>query len=210
MTPGLGHRRIKSGGGCFLLLQQPGIMMYPCQVTQRLTQMSEGKMRTMWIVLDASTPLLILFLSRGRSGTEGCGQSSGASQTDRHALCSVLPQTQGLQRRTGGAAVRRLGWPGLCWKDLTLSLVNMQPHNPYTFPLLHQVLSVSVHVCLCVSSKCFLLPLCVVSHHAYLFTCWSNAVASHSSTVHVYTHSAAHRRQLSFQLAQAYIIAQRR
>lgn len=70
---------------------------------------------------------MCLFSSRRCSGREGFGQSSGAIQTDCHALCSLLPQTQGLQRRDGGAAVRQLGWPGLCWKDFALSLVNTTP-----------------------------------------------------------------------------------
>lgn len=166
----------------------------------------------MFIVPDVSTLLLIMFSclwSRRCSGAEGCGQSSGAIQTGRHALRSLLPQTQRIQRRDGGAAVRRLGWPGLCWKDLALPCLNTYSITPlhlfkyirkYT-PLSNVCLFLFMYVCVSFHClwKCFLLPLPVVSpclalhrleqcsshsiyiYSTYPFTHWPrSSVMSHS------------------------------
>lgn len=113
-----------------------------------------------------------MFVSRRYSVAEGCGPSSGAIQTGRHDLRSLHPQMQRLQWRDGGAAVRRLGWPGLCRKDLALPLLNITASHHCTFFNIHEYTPPS-NVCvfllmyLCVSShcvwKCFLLLLPVVS-----------------------------------------------
>lgn len=108
-----------------------------------------------------------LFLFRRCSRAEGCGQSSGALQTNRHALCSLLPQTQRFQRRDGGAAVRWLGWPGMCWKDLALPRLNIQSHTTAPFIIYLNPHFPTMSVCFCMS-KCFLLPLQVVSPYLAL------------------------------------------
>lgn len=108
----------------------------------------------MFIVRDVPTLVLImfpLFLFRRCSGAEGREQSPGATQTDRHALRGLLPQTQGLQRRAGGAAVRRLGRPGLCREDFAVSLLNVLRHTTEKKTLYS---TVSVFLCTSVSPHC--------------------------------------------------------
>lgn len=150
------------------------------------------KKRIMFIVLDVSTLVLFcshvcLFVSRRCSSAEGCGQSSGAIQTNRHALRSLLPQTQGLQRREGGAAVRQLGWPGLCRKHPALSHLKRTAshHCTFCYTYMHtfqQCLFLYVGVSPHILWKCFLLPPPVAS------PCWINSVATHY-LFYVFNHS---------------------
>lgn len=79
--------------------------------------MSAERVRT-FTVLDVSPLVLImfymcLFSSRGCSGAEGPGQSSGAVQTNPHAVRSLQTQTQRPRGRGGRAAVCQPGWSGL-------------------------------------------------------------------------------------------------
>lgn len=114
------------------------------------------------------------------SGAEWCGKSSGAIQTDRHAVCSLLPQTQRLQRRGGGAAVRRLGWPGLCWKDLALPQLNTQPLHLFDMRkhTLPSNVCLFIYLCPYVSSLSMKV-LSAASPSSLSMRSWNNAVAAH-------------------------------